>query len=155
VVAYLIKRAFPSDSLGVIMPLKSNPVDIKHAQVVVDTCEINYLTIDLTETHELMYKEIKDEISERHSFNEASNQMADANLRARLRMSTLYTVATNSNYLVAGTDNLSEWHTGYFTKYDDGGVDLQPILPFTKTEVFEMARLLGVPEEVINKKPSA
>src|SRR5699024_11165032 len=107
VVAYLIKRAFPSDSLGVIMPLKSNPVDIKHAQAVVDTCEINYLTIDLTETHELMYKEIKDEISERHSFNEASNQMADANLRARLRMSTLYTVATNSNYLVAGTDNLS------------------------------------------------
>src|SRR5699024_5395721 len=86
VVAYLIKRAFPSDSLGVIMPLKSNPVDIKHAQVVVDTCEINYLTIDLTETHELMYKEIKDEISERHSFNEASNQMADANLRARFRM---------------------------------------------------------------------
>jgi len=70
-------------------------------------------------------------------------------------MSTLYTVATNYNYLVVGTDNLSEWHTGYFTKYGDGGVDLQPILPFTKTEVFEMARVLGVPDSVISKMPSA
>src|SRR5699024_11270285 len=59
------------------------------------------------------------------------------------------------NYLVVGTDNASEWYTGYFTKYGDGGVDIQPIIDFTKGEVKEMASFLGVPEEVVQKKPSA
>src|SRR5699024_1481809 len=54
-----------------------------------------------------------------------------------------------------GTDNLSEWYTGYFTKYGDGGVDLQPIVDYTKSEVYEMAEILGVPRRVIDKKPSA
>src|SRR5699024_5129241 len=59
------------------------------------------------------------------------------------------------NYLVVGTDNKSEWYTGYFTKYGDGGVDLLPIVEYTKTEIWEMAAYLGVPQEVIDKMPSA
>lgn len=155
VVAYLIKRAFPDDSLGVIMPLKSNPTDLVDADTVIKGCGIKGLTIDLTKTHDLMYSHIQDEISTKGELIQEADQLADANLRARLRMSTLYTIATNYNYLVVGTDNLSEWYTGYFTKYGDGGVDILPILPFTKGEVQEMARVLGVPDEVINKEPSA
>lgn len=156
VVAYLIKRAFPKQSLGVIMPLKSNPVDIEHAELVVQSCDIDHLTIDLTKSHNELFSAVEQAIDPKnptHTLNQA--QLADANLRARLRMSTLYTIATHYNYLVVGTDNASEWYTGYFTKYGDGGVDLLPIVPFTKGEVQELAKHLGVPDEVIDKEPSA
>lgn len=156
VVAHLIKRAFPNHSLGVIMPLNSNPVDIEHAELVVQSCEINHLTIDLTKSHQTLYSAVEGEIQSIEVIEQLNNaQLADANLRARLRMSTLYTIATHYNYLVVGTDNASEWYTGYFTKYGDGGVDLLPIVSFTKEEVRELAKHLGVPEEVIYKEPSA
>ncbi len=155
VVSYLIKKAFPSDSLAIIMPLKSNPKDIKHAQAVVQGSNIHSLTVDLTETHHILYSSIQDQINEQGELVEGTDRLADANLRARLRMSTLYTIATNYNYLVVGTDNASEWYTGYFTKYGDGGVDILPIVDFTKDEVREMARFLGVPNEIIEKNPSA
>lgn len=156
VVAHLIKQAFPDNSLGVIMPLKSNPVDIEHAKLVVESCGIASLTIDLTKSHETLFSTIKAKVQAKEAMGELNNvQLADANLRARLRMSTLYTIATHYNYLVVGTDNKSEWYTGYFTKYGDGGVDLLPITSFTKGEVRELAKFLGVPDEVINKEPSA
>lgn len=155
VVAYLIKQAFPENSLGIMMPLKSNPNDMKHAQMVMEGCNIKEITVDLTETHHVMYQHIKEQLLTRNELNRQADRLADANLRARLRMSTLYTIATNYNYLVVGTDNASEWYTGYFTKYGDGGVDILPIVDFTKEEVRAMAKYLGVPEEVINKKPSA
>lgn len=155
VVAYLIKRAFPQQSLAVIMPLKSNPEDIKDAHLVAQGCQIDAITTDLTETHNVMYSHIQTQIKSKQQWNQANDRLADANLRARLRMGTLYTIATNYNYLVVGTDNASEWFTGYFTKYGDGGVDILPIVDFTKGDVWEMARILGVPEQVINKKPSA
>lgn len=153
VVAHLIKRAFPNDSIGVIMPLKSNHADMMHANLVVQSCDLKSITVDLTEAHEILYCEIKEQLKE--DFNEKNDRMEDANLRARLRMSTLYTIATNYNYLVVGTDNAAEWFTGYFTKYGDGGVDLLPLTEFTKGEVREMAIYLGVPDEVVYKKPSA
>ena len=58
-------------------------------------------------------------------------------------------------YLVAGTDNAAELHTGYFTKHGDGGVDFLPIANLTKGEVFEWAKELGIHEDLINKAPSA
>lgn len=155
VVAHLIKRAFPDNSLGVLMPLKSSPTDMEDAVKVIESCKIKEISIDLTETHTVLYKQITDQINEKGDLNAASSRLADANLRARLRMSTLYTVATNYNYLVVGTDNAAEWYTGYFTKHGDGGVDILPIIDFTKREVGEMAKLLGVPAEVIEKQPSA
>lgn len=155
VVSYLIKRAFPNDSLAVIMPLKSNPKDIEHAHAVTKGSGINELTVDLTETHHVLYSSIQEQLKSKDELIVETDRLADANLRARLRMSTLYTVATNYNYLVVGTDNASEWFTGYFTKYGDGGVDILPIVDFTKGEVREMARFLGVPNEIIEKKPSA
>ncbi|NMA03641.1 MAG: NAD(+) synthase, partial [Clostridiales bacterium] len=88
-------------------------------------------------------------------FNNNAIKLTDANLRARLRMSTLYVIANNLNYLVVGTDNKAEMYTGYFTKYGDGGVDLQPIAELKKHEVYEWAEALGVPKKVINKDPSA
>lgn len=155
VVANLIKRAVPDHSLGVIMPLDSSPDSVTDAEKVIKACEIDKITIDLTETHKVMYEQIQSNLKQKNEWQENNDQLANANLRARLRMSTSYSLATNYNYLVVGTDNASEWYTGYFTKYGDGGVDILPIIEFTKQEVREMARVLGVPDEVINKKPSA
>lgn len=155
VVAHLIKRATPKESLGVILPIKTKADDLSHAEKVIESCGISALTVDLTHTHEAMYSQIQSLLKEKNQFIEENDQLAGANLRARLRMSTLYTLATNYNYLVVGTDNASEWYTGYFTKYGDGGVDIHPMVDFTKQEVREMASYLGVPEEVVKKKPSA
>ncbi|HET7656838.1 MAG TPA: NAD(+) synthase [Bacillales bacterium] len=155
VVAHLIKRAFPDNSLGVIMPCKSNPDDQKDALAVVESAGIDYITVDLTTTHETLFSGVEKALNGKGDWNEKAAQLGDANLRARLRMSTLYAVQNNYGYLVAGTDNAAEWYTGYFTKYGDGGVDIVPLVHFTKGQVYEMAKLLGVPDQILHKKPSA
>lgn len=155
VVTHLIKRAFPNQSLGLIMPCKSNPNDQEDALRVVNSSGIDHLLIDLTSTHETLFSELEQQLKQKEQWNEKAAKLGDANTRARLRMTTLYAVANNFGYLVVGTDNAAEWHTGYFTKYGDGGVDLVPLVHFTKGEVRELAIALGVPEEVVNKAPSA
>ncbi|MRH42997.1 NAD(+) synthase [Aquibacillus halophilus] len=155
VVANLIQRAAPENSLGVIMPCKSNPQDMEHAKKVIDRCGINSITVDLTETHDVMFSTIQKQLTDQKHINPDQQQLADANLRARLRMSTLYALAANYQYLVVGTDNAAEWYTGYFTKFGDGGVDLVPLVHQSKGDVKEMAKYLDVPGEIVNKQPSA
>jgi NAD+ synthase len=155
VVAHLIQRAFPNNSLGVIMPCKSNPSDQQDALKVIESCGINHAVIDLSNSHEALFSNVETALREKGEWNDQAARLGDANLRARLRMSTLYSLANNYGYLVVGTDNAAEWHTGYFTKYGDGGVDLVPLVHFTKGEVREIAKALGVPEEILTKKPSA
>nr|MCU0256832.1 NAD(+) synthase [Vicinamibacterales bacterium] len=84
-----------------------------------------------------------------------SARLAQANLKPRLRMTTLYYVANRLNYLVAGTGNRTEIAIGYYTKYGDGGVDLLPLGALVKSEVRALARELGVPAPIIEKPPSA
>lgn len=155
VVAYLIKKAFPENSMGVIMSIKSNPNDREDALKVINGCNIEYLDLDLTEPQNLILNTVTDKLKEKNLYKEEYLRMTDANLRARVRMSTVYTVANNLGYLVVGTDNAAEIHTGYFTKYGDGGVDLVPLANLTKRDVYEWAKALGVHEDVINKSPSA
>ncbi len=78
-----------------------------------------------------------------------------ANIKPRVRMILLYYHANSMNRLVAGTGNRSELLAGYFTKYGDGGVDFLPIGDLYKTEVFQLAEYLGIPERIRKKKPSA
>jgi NAD+ synthase len=82
--------------------------------------------------------------------------MAKANLKARLRMNSYYFIGQSlGKYLVGGTGNRTELEIGYFTKYGDGGVDFEPIGGLYKCEVREIAKLLNIPEKIINKPPSA
>lgn len=80
-----------------------------------------------------------------------------ANIKARLRMTTLRSLAECYGYLVLGTTNKTEEYLGYFTKAGDGGagVDIEPISDYFKYEIKELARGLGVPERIITKSPSA
>lgn len=152
VVAHLIQRAFPENSLGVILPCKSSGKDAIDGALAGDAANLKYVTIDLTETHEVLLNQINAQMA---GFETENHQLTDANLRARLRMTTLYGIANNLNYLVSGTDNAAEILTGYFTKYGDGGVDILPLANLTKREVYEWGRILGVPQSVLDRAPSA
>lgn len=77
------------------------------------------------------------------------------NLMARTRMAVLYYYANRENRLVCGTSNKSEYLLGYCTKYGDNAADLQPILHLYKTDVYVVARELGIPEQILIKTPSA
>ncbi|MBH0231180.1 NAD(+) synthase [Halobacillus yeomjeoni] len=155
VVSYLIKRAFPEDSLGVILPINKEVEDQEDALKAVEGCGLDYVGINLTSSYKTTYETIQEELKEKGDWHEDKSQLGGANLQARLRMSTLYAVANNYNYLVVGTDNAAEDYTGYFTKYGDGGVDLVPLIHMRKEEVREMAEALNVPDSIVHKKPSA
>jgi NAD+ synthase len=81
--------------------------------------------------------------------------MSLANTRARLRMTTLYYFAALNKHLVAGTGNkVEDFGVGFYTKYGDGGVDLSPIADLMKSEVYEIARFLGINKEIIAAAPT-
>lgn len=86
---------------------------------------------------------------------QATVDFALANTRARLRMTTLYYLAGLYGHLVAGTGNrVEDFGVGFFTKYGDGGVDLSPIADLTKSEVYEVARSLGIVESIMKAAPT-
>ena len=80
--------------------------------------------------------------------------LAATNTKQRARMMHLYFVAERDNYLVCGTTNRTEFALGYFVKHGDGGVDIEPLEPLYKNQVFQLARHLGVPKEIIDRTPS-
>lgn len=81
--------------------------------------------------------------------------LAYANTQARIRMMVLYQIATMKNYLVVGTGNkVEDFGVGFYTKYGDGGVDISPIADLYKSEVYEIARELGVSQEILNATPT-
>ena len=86
---------------------------------------------------------------------EANAELSLANIRPRVRMTYLYQLAQMGSRFVIGTGNMAECTVGYFTKWGDGACDLNPLAMMTKQEVYTLARYLGVPDCIINKKPSA
>jgi len=145
--------------LALILPCHSNEIDSKDAILIASILEIEYKIVDLSRPFDVFLEITKDidselEIQAKSTSNYNEN-IPKANLKARLRMCTLYYFANKLNYLVAGTGNKSEDDIGYFTKYGDGGVDFLPIQHLYKHEVRELARFLKIPEKIINRKPTA
>jgi len=79
---------------------------------------------------------------------------ASTTIKHRIRMINLYYNAEKSNSLVMGTTNKTEFVQGYYVKYGDGGVDVEPLIDLFKTQVFQLARFLEIPDEIIRRKPS-
>ncbi len=154
VAANLIKQAYPHDSMGVILPIKSHSKDVDDGIAVAKAAGLEYTVLDFSDEHQSMMKKVMNVLSKEVGI-EGNLRLSDANLRARLRMSSIYAIANSLNYLVVGTDNAAELYTGYFTKYGDGGVDLLPLGKLLKAEVYQWARELEVPEQVIVRPPSA
>lgn len=87
--------------------------------------------------------------------DEEQKHLALANVRARLRMTTLYYHAQINNYLVLGTGNkVEDFGIGFFTKYGDGGVDLSPIADLVKSEVYELGEHLGIIKSILTAPPT-
>ena len=87
--------------------------------------------------------------------DENRKNLALANTRARLRMTTLYYHAGIYGYLVAGTGNkVEDFGVGFYTKYGDGGVDLSPIADLMKSDVFALGEFLKIPESILKAEPS-
>ncbi len=143
-VAVLSKKALGQNVLGLLLPCKSSPQDEKLALKVAEKFDIRTEKVVLDDVFDKLVQTCIE-----------SNNMAKANLKPRLRMSILYYFANTLNYLVAGTGNKSEFLVGYFTKHGDGGVDILPLGGLLKTEVRELAKDLGIPDEIINRVPSA
>ena len=89
------------------------------------------------------------------TLNKFSSELAFANSWARIRMTTLYQVAQSTNSLVVGTGNkVEDFGIGFYTKYGDGGVDISPIADCSKTQVWEIAKELGISKNIIDAKPT-
>ena len=160
VTAYLCKQALGKDRvLGVILPIESSATDGLDAMQVVEALGIDYVTISEGPAFNRFYTDLVD--SPKVSYFLANGAltinktMVRANIKARFRMTSLYAISEMADGLVVGTTNKSEAKIGYATKYGDGGVDLEPLMDFYKTEIFEMAELLEIPQSIIDKKPSA
>lgn len=148
VVTALCVRALGKENVvGITMPCNSLSTDIEHARLVADAFGIKLIEVNIGST----FTTLKNTIINEHELGE----LAVANIKPRLRMTTLYAVAQTLNYLVVGTDNLSEMVMGYFTKWGDGGYDFNPLADLTMQEVLELGRELGVPEPILTKAPSA
>ncbi|MDO8734636.1 MAG: NAD+ synthase [Elusimicrobiota bacterium] len=145
VVSVLCRKAVGTKNvLCLILPCQSQKTDITDAKKVAKKFGLKTETIDLTKIYENLIGILP-----------TADKLAQANLKPRLRMLTLYYFANKLNYIVAGTGNKSELSIGYFTKYGDGGVDILPLGDLYKSEVRGLAKYLKVPEEIITKPPTA
>ncbi len=147
--AALLRRICAKDDmLAVIMPCHSMPVDEEHARLVAGALDIPVKKIDLTEAFDCCVAAMEASAGQ-------LSPLAAANIKPRLRMTTLYAVAQSRNFLVCGGGNKDELTYGYFTKHGDSGVDLLPFGDLLKGEVFVLARYLGVPDAIVDKAPTA
>lgn len=146
-VAFLAQRAIGSENiLGITLPTKTTSRnDIDDAKKIADILGIEYKIINIDNIINSFLKICPHE----------TNKLAKGNLKARTRMLILYNHANSMNRLVIGTSNRSELLVGYFTKYGDGASDLIPIGDLYKTQVWELARELNIPTEIISKAPTA
>jgi len=150
VLAVLCHRAFPQSMLGLLMPCYSSQEDVEHARTMVSKFSIPIKTVVLNTVFDTLLKALPDD-----RVDPSVGRLAEGNLKARLRMLTLYYFANQLKYMVAGSGNRSELSIGYFTKYGDGGVDILPLGGLVKGQVKELGSFLGIPQEIIDKPPSA
>lgn len=163
VVAGLCQLALPDQVLGAILPCHSDPQDESDAQLIAAHFRIPTVLLDLAPAYDRLTTDLSAAVaglpapSGRRSSDEIDlpTRAALANLKPRLRMSSLYYLANALNYLVVGAGNRCEWTVGYFTKHGDGAADVLPIGDLLKSEVCGIARDLGLPQSLIDKAPSA
>lgn len=149
VTAFLVTEAIGKENVfGVVMPSTTTPTEDKiHGTDLAKRLGIDY--------KELAIDKILNEFLSLTDTSEEANNLAIGNLKARIRMAIVYYFANIKNYIVGGTGNKSEILIGYFTKYGDGASDMEPIGDLYKTEIRELARYIGIPEEIISKPPRA
>ena len=137
-------------TIVVSMPIKQkktqHDLSLKHQQWLIKNFKnVEVHTLELDKLFEIF----------KSSLSKFDNEHGMANSRARLRMTTLYQIATSNKGIVVGTGNkIEDFGVGFYTKYGDGGVDISPIGDCKKTEVWELGRELKILDEIINAQPT-
>ena len=144
IVAALCVEALGRDRvIGVLMP-NGEQSDIDKAKLLVDFLNIKHYIINIKDAYDGLVKSMPFELSEQ----------SITNLPPRIRMSTLYAVSQSHNGRVANTCNLSEDWVGYSTRYGDSVGDFSPCSNITVDEMKQIGRLIGLPDELVDKVPS-
>ena len=145
-VAYLLRDALGKENvLAIMMPYKSsNPDSLNHAKLVIEDLKINAKSIEITDMIDAYFKNEKE-----------ASSLRMGNKMARERMSILFDYSSKENALVVGTSNKTEIYLGYSTQFGDSACALNPIGDLYKTNIWDLSRYLKIPNELIEKKPSA
>ena len=134
------------------MPIRQKSTEYERSKKQIKHLESNFdnvkgIEVNLSSSFQKLKEDLPDQTS--------SDELAMANTRARLRMTTLYAIGQANRLLVTGTGNkVEDFGVGFFTKYGDGGVDLSPIADLMKSEVFKLAAHLNVISEILSAKPT-
>ena len=142
------------DVLCIEMPIHQAKSHVSRAEEHIALLKKKFKNVRETRTDLTpVFEEFKTEVS--LTGEQAIVDMALANTRARLRMTTLYYYAGLQKLLVAGTGNkVEDFGVGFYTKYGDGGVDLSPIADLLKSEVYQIGEFLNVSESIMKAAPS-
>jgi NAD+ synthase len=148
--AYLSVEALGSGNvMGLLLPEKgiTSEKDVKDALEVVTLLGVEHKVIEINE--------VLTSFSSIIQGYDKDNMLVNGNLKARTRMCILYYHANLLRRMVIGTGNRTEMLLGYFTKFGDGGVDLEPLGNLYKTQVRGLARYMNIPPQIIDKTPTA
>jgi len=146
VTAYLAAKALGSKNVfALILPFRDTSLkNIADARLVVKKLLLRHKIINITPMLKAYFKDFS-----------GIEKIRLGNKMARERMGILYDIAKKEKALVIGTSNRTEFLLGYFTKYGDGGVDIEPLGSLYKTQVYQLAEHLKIPRKIIKKTPSA
>lgn len=141
----ILKRVLKSnDILAYFIDIKSNKQDYEDAISLCKHLEINLNYLNLNKAYKQIIKKLG-----------VKNLTMQANIKSRLRMTTLYNFAFANQAIVIGTTNLTELYLGYFTKFGDGAADLYILTGLIKEDILAISDYLLIPKFIINKKPTA
>lgn len=144
--ALCCRAAGPSSVTGLFLPSDVTPTqDASDVRILGDTLGIRIMTVPIGP--------VLDQYHSLPGFTDTPYLVG--NLMARTRMTILYYYANKLSGIVCGTSNYTEYLLGYCTKYGDNAADVQPIIHLLKTEVWRLAELVGVPEQIISRTPTA
>ena len=145
IVAYIAAKALgPENVMGIMMPYKqSSKESVEHAKLVIEDLGIESMFVEITPMVDAYFNLFPD-----------MDSMRKGNKMARERMTILYDFSAKNNALVLGTSNKTELLLGYSTQWGDSASAINPIGDLYKTQVWALSEHMGVPKELINKKPT-
>jgi len=146
-IAYLAVETFGKENvIGVLMPYKTSSQDsFDDGKLGAETLGIKYYIHDITPMVDAYFD----------TYESDAGRLRKGNMKARARMCTLYDLAAKEHALVLGTSNKTELLLGYVTQFGDGACALEPLGCLYKSEVWKLAKMMGVPENIIKKIPTA
>lgn len=147
VVAGIAKTIVPQNHLAVVMHINNSSLDFKCTNEITKKFKLIFQNLDLNLSLKTLIETLNLDLKKDINII--------GNLKARLRMVSLYALAQKKNYLVCGTSNYDEWMTGYFTKYGDSACDIALLRNCLKSDIYELGNYYSVPKIIMERKPTA